>query len=447
MRETPSTYNLQPCHKTSTYKKSKHRGRSQSHPFINYIRKLAGAFKIFSFWEKKPSGTVTRSSKSDKKVGISFSNDVSTGNSSKSSSSFKFSNSYSSSSNRSGPVGTLTCSIEEIFKATANFSSTNKIGEGGFGTVYKGKLMDGSLVAVKRAKKNDYDKLLSMEFKNEVLALSKIEHLNLVRLHGYVEHGDERIIVLEYVGNGNLREHLDGTRGNGLEIAQRLDVAIDVAHAIAYLHMYSDPPIIHRDIKASNILITEKLRAKVADFGFARLSTEDPGVTHISTMIKGTTGYLDPEYLRTYTLTEKSDVYSFGVLLVEIVTGRPPIDQKRPLKERVTTRWAIQKLKEKEAIVAMDPMLRRSPSSNMVVDKVLELASRCLSSHRQSRPSMKECAEVLWKIRKDFKDITLSSSFASAPHQSANFPHRNAKKSREQTFGIQDGENYKFISA
>ncbi|WCJ42929.1 calmodulin-binding receptor-like cytoplasmic kinase 1 [Euphorbia peplus] len=404
MRATPSPYNLQSCRKTS-----KQHGRSQSRPFINYIRKLAGVFAIFSFRRKKPSETVTRSSNSDNRVGGIPS---STGNSSQNSSGFKFSSSYSSSSYRSGPIGTLAFSIEEIFKATANFSSANKIGEGGFGIVYKGKLMDGSLVAVKRAKKNNYDKHVAMEFKNEILTLSKIEHLNLVKLHGYVEHGDERLIVVEYVGNGTLREHLDGVQGIGLEVAQRLDIAIDVAHAITYLHMYSDPPIIHRDIKSSNILITEKLRAKVADFGFARLTTEDLGVTHISTQIKGTTG--------------------------------TPIDQKRPSKERVTTRWAMQKLKEKEAILAMDPMLRRSPSSNMVVEKVLELASRCLSSDRQSRPSMKECAELLWKIRKDFKE---TSSFPYATHQSANFPQRNAKKSREQTFGIQDGEMYKFISA
>ncbi|RWW10499.1 hypothetical protein GW17_00025953 [Ensete ventricosum] len=120
------------------------------------------------------------------------------------------------------------------------------------------------------------------------------------------------------------------TRGNGLEIGQRLNIAIDVAHAVAYLHT---------DIKASNILLTDKLRAKVADFGFARLAAEDPEATHVSTQIKGTAGYLDPEYLRTYQLTEKSDVYSFGVLLVEIVTGRRPIERNRDNRERVTTRW------------------------------------------------------------------------------------------------------------
>lgn len=160
-------------------------------------------------------------------------------------------------------------------------------------------------------------------------------------------------------------------RGGVLEIGARLDIMIDVAHAITYLHTYTgkiiflihitaclchtimlvfclsyhiivhvaDPPIIHRDIKSTNILITDKLRAKVADFGFARLGAEDPAATHISTQIKGTAGYLDPEYLKTYQLTEKSDVYSFGVLLVEMITGRHPIESNRTINERITTRW------------------------------------------------------------------------------------------------------------
>eukprot|EP00257_Ricinus_communis_P025919 XP_025013333.1 calmodulin-binding receptor-like cytoplasmic kinase 1 [Ricinus communis] len=339
MKKTSSPCNLQSSHRKHSSIISKDHGSPPTHPVLNYIRKVVGAFTVLVFWRKKATGAVTGAKKSNNRVeGASFSTDISTG-SSKSSSRFKFSSSYGSSSTTSGLVGTVSFTLEEIYKATENFSPINKIGDGGFGTVYKGKLKDGSLVAVKRAKKNDYDKRLSLEYRNEVLTLSKIEHLNLVRLFGYAEHRDERIIVVEYVGNGTLREHLDGTRGDGLELAERLDIAIDVAHAVTYLHMYTDPPIIHRDIKASNILITEKLRAKVADFGFARLTAGDPSATHISTNIKGTTGYLDPEYLRTYQLTEKSDVYSFGVLLVELVTGRYPIDQKRPLKERVTIRW------------------------------------------------------------------------------------------------------------
>ncbi|XP_064948672.1 calmodulin-binding receptor-like cytoplasmic kinase 1 [Musa acuminata AAA Group] len=305
---------------------------------------------------------------------------------------------------------TIRFSIEEINKATSNFASENRIGQGGFGAIYKGKLKDGTLIAVKRARKNMYDVHLSVEFKSEIETLSKVEHLNLVRFLGCLETDNERLILVEYVSNGNLREHLDGTRGNGLEIGQRLNIAIDVAHAVAYLHTYADHPIIHRDIKASNILLTDKLRAKVADFGFARLAAEDPEATHVSTQIKGTAGYLDPEYLRTYQLTEKSDVYSFGVLLVEIVTGRRPIERNRDNRERVTTRWAIRRFKEGDAVMAMDPRLRRSPAAVGATQRVLGLAERCMEKDRRSRPSMRECAEVLWGIRRDSQSMLQSSS-------------------------------------
>ncbi|XVF33293.1 hypothetical protein REPUB_Repub17cG0156300 [Reevesia pubescens] len=246
---------------------------------------------------------------------------------------------YSNSTKERG-LGNMKFTMDEVFKATRNFSPAFKIGQGGFGTVYKGRLDDGTFVAIKRAKKSVYDKHLGVEFQSEIKTLAQVEHLNLVRFYGFLEHGDERIVVVEYVPNGTLREHLDGAHGKVLDLAARLDIAIDVAHAITYLHMYTDHPIIHRDIKSSNILLTEKFRAKVADFGFARLAADtDSGETHVSTQVKGTAGYLDPEYLRTYQLTEKSDVYSFGVLLVELVTGRRPIEAKRELKERITTKW------------------------------------------------------------------------------------------------------------
>ncbi|XP_062090373.1 calmodulin-binding receptor-like cytoplasmic kinase 2 [Humulus lupulus] len=303
--------------------------------------------------------------------------------------------------------------MEGIYKVTRNFSPSFKIGQGGFGTVYKGRLADGTTVAIKRAKKSVYDKHLGVEFQSEIRTLAQVEHLNLVKFYGCLEHGDERIVVVEYVPNGTLREHLDCVHGNILDLAARLDIAIDVAHAITYLHMYTDHPIIHRDIKSSNILLTENFRAKVADFGFARLAADtDSGATHVSTQVKGTAGYLDPEYLRTYQLTEKSDVYSFGVLLVELVTGRRPIEAKRELKERITVKWAVKKFADGDAPSILDPKLEHSAGNSLAVEKLLELALQCLAPRRQSRPSMRRCAEILWSIRKDYKEL-LGSDFRS----------------------------------
>ncbi|KAJ4766913.1 Calmodulin-binding receptor-like cytoplasmic kinase 2 [Rhynchospora pubera] len=294
-------------------------------------------------------------------------------------------------------------SINQIYRATSNFSAENQIGQGGFGTVYKGRFRDGSLIAIKRAKKIMYDNQLSAEFRSEIETLSKIEHFNLVRFLGYLEHEDERLIMVEYVNNGSLREHLDGIRGDVLELLPRLNIATDIAHAVAYLHEYADHPIIHRDIKSSNILLTDTFRAKVADFGFARLAPDNPDATHVSTQVKGTAGYVDPEYIRTYQLTEKSDVYSFGVLLVELVTGRRPIERGKDQTERMTTKWAIRKYREGDTVIAMDTKLRRSPASVRAVEKMMKLAEECMNPSRKSRPSMRKCGEDLWAIRRDFQ--------------------------------------------
>ncbi|KAL2317525.1 hypothetical protein Fmac_031401 [Flemingia macrophylla] len=409
-------------------------------------KKCVAVFSVFLSGKRKTASNdvenVERKNTSKVRGVASSSIDLSSESNTKNSSKWKFSYSYASSSTASGQLEIGNFSFEEIYKSTSKFSPDNEIGQGGFGTVYKGKLNDGTLVAVKRAKKDVIRTHLS-EFKNEIYTLSQIEHRNLVRLYGYLEHGDEKIIVVEYVGNGNLREHLDGIRGEGLELGERLDIAIDVAHAITYLHMYTDNPIIHRDIKASNILISENLKAKVADFGFARLS-DDPTATHISTQVKGTAGYMDPEYLRTYQLTEKSDVYSFGVLLVEIITGRHPIEPKRPIDERVTIRWAMKMMKHGDAVFAMDPRLRRNPASIKAVKKVLKLALQCVAPSKQSRPRMKNCAEVLWEIRKSFSD-EMNSDHPSLPyHHSENFPRR--EKNKHTMFGIEDDDSHKFVS-
>ncbi|XP_063944576.1 calmodulin-binding receptor-like cytoplasmic kinase 2 isoform X2 [Daucus carota subsp. sativus] len=308
--------------------------------------------------------------------------------------------------------GTTKFTIGEILQATRNFSPNLKIGHGGFGTVYKGRLEDGTFVAVKRATKSVHDRHLGLEFQSEIVTLKQVEHLNLVKFYGYLIHEDEKLVVVEYVPNGTLREHLEvlcinaGMHGAVLDFAKRLDVATDVAHAVTYLHMYSDHPIIHRDIKSSNILLTENFRAKVADFGFARIVADgESDATHISTQVKGTAGYLDPEYLTTFQLTEKSDVYSFGVLLVELMTGRRPIEPKRELKEKITARWAMKKFTEGDAILVLDPRLERSPANNVALEKILELALQCLAPHKKSRPRMRRCAEVLWSIRKEYRQI------------------------------------------
>ncbi|CAK9189867.1 unnamed protein product [Sphagnum troendelagicum] len=292
-------------------------------------------------------------------------------------------------------VGALSFTMAELNRMTSNFSESHKIGQGGFGSVYQGKLHDGRLVAIKRAKKTR----VSTEFENEVNMLSQVEHLNLVKLIGYLEEGDERILVTEYVTNGNLRRHLDVI----LDMSTRLDIAIDIAHALTYLHYYTDRPIIHRDVKSSNILLTESNRAKVADFGFSRAGPSELGSTHVSTQVKGTAGYLDPEYLTTYQLNVKSDVYSFGILLIELFTGRRPIEINRPSDERVTVRWAFTKFVDGKLRHILDPNIRKTATVMAILPGLFELAISCVAPSKTERPNMKEVQESLWNIRKAYQ--------------------------------------------
>lgn len=297
-------------------------------------------------------------------------------------------------------VGSVNLSIQQILRATQNFSPSFKLGEGGFGMVYRAVLPDGHVVAVKRAKKDQFAGPRD-EFSNEVDLLAKIDHRNLVRLLGFTDKGNERIIITEYVPNGTLREHLDGQHGRVLDFNQRLEIAIDVAHALTYLHLYAEKTIIHRDVKSSNILLTDSYRAKVSDFGFARSGPSDTEKTHISTKVKGTAGYLDPEYLRTYQLTPKSDVFSFGILLVEIISARRPVELKRTPEERITIRWTFKKFNEGNTREILDPLLEDHVDDE-VLEKLLSLAFQCAAPTRDDRPTMKEVGEQLWEIRKEY---------------------------------------------
>ncbi|KAK1413982.1 hypothetical protein QVD17_29719 [Tagetes erecta] len=294
-------------------------------------------------------------------------------------------------------IGSVHLTLRQAARATQNFSPTLKLGEGGFGTVYKAQLQDGQTVAIKRASKEHSDALRS-EFRSEIELLAKIEHRNLVKLLGYVDKGNERLIITEYVPNGTLREHLDGIHGSCLDFSQRLEISIDIAHGLTYLHLYAEKQIIHRDVKSSNILLTERMRAKVADFGFARLGDTEPGKTHVMTKVKGTVGYLDPEYMRTFKLTPKSDVYSFGVLLVEILTGRRPVDSRRLPDEKVTIRWAFGKHHNGETMDLVDPQIREAVDEK-IFKKMLDLAFQCAAPTRADRPDMKAVGERLWAIR------------------------------------------------
>lgn len=216
-------------------------------------------------------------------------------------------------------------SSQEMKRATHNFAKERLLGSGGFGDVYKGVLAGGTVVAVKSAKVGNMKGI--EQVLNEVRVLSQVNHRGLVMLLGCCVETEQPLLVYEYIPNGTLLDHLKGDRGVFLDWHRRLKVAVQTAEGLAYLHSAANPPIYHRDVKSSNILLDADLNARVSDFGLSRLAKAD--MSHISTCAQGTLGYLDPEYYRNYQLTAKSDVYSFGVVLLELVTSQKAIEFAR----------------------------------------------------------------------------------------------------------------------
>ncbi|XP_024968032.1 wall-associated receptor kinase-like 20 [Cynara cardunculus var. scolymus] len=283
---------------------------------------------------------------------------------------------------------------KEIKKATNNFSKDRLLGTGGFGEVYKGILEDSTVVAVKCAKVGNAkgtDQVL-----NEVRILCQVNHRGLVRLLGCCVELEQPLLVYEYIPNGTLLEHLKGQYSTGgLSWTHRLNIARDTAEGLAYLHFSAVPPIYHRDVKSSNILLDEKMNAKVADFGLSRLAQAD--LSHVTTCAQGTLGYLDPEYYRNYQLTDKSDVYSFGVVLLELLTSEKAIDFNRP-PDDVNLAIYVKRIVEEERLLdAVDPNLKKGASKlELETMKALGfLAVGCLEERRQNRPSMKEVTEEI----------------------------------------------------
>lgn len=286
-----------------------------------------------------------------------------------------------------------------IEKATNGFSEKQRLGNGAYGTVYAGKLHCDEWVAVKRIKNRDTDSI--EQVMNEIKLLSSVSHPNLVRLLGCCIERDRQILVYEYMPNGTLSQHLQKERGKGLPWTVRLTIAAETAHAIAYLHSAVNPPIYHRDIKSSNILLDYSYNSKVADFGLSRLGMVESELSHISTAPQGTPGYLDPQYHQNFHLSDKSDVYSFGVVLVEIITGQKVVDFSRSHTEINLAALAVDRIGRGCVDEIIDPILdpHRDAWTLSSIHKVAELAFRCLAFHSDMRPSMTEVAEELERIR------------------------------------------------
>ncbi|KAF8015419.1 hypothetical protein BT93_H1044 [Corymbia citriodora subsp. variegata] len=287
-------------------------------------------------------------------------------------------------------------SEEDLQRATDNYSQSRFLGEGGFGTVYKGMLPDGTIVAVKKSKIIDRGQI--EHFINEVIVLSQVNHRNIVKLMGCCLETKLPLLVYEFIPNGTLSQHIhQQDKDCSLSWEDRYRIACEVARAVAYMHSAASIPIYHRDIKPSNILLDEKYTAKVSDFGTSRPVPFDK--THLTTAVQGTFGYLDPEYFQSSQFTDKSDVYSFGVVLVELLTGHKPTSFSGDEEGRHLVASFILLMKECHLTKILDPVVTNEAKAEEVL-AVAMLAVRCLRLNGRKRPTMREVAMELEGLRK-----------------------------------------------
>ncbi|PWA62127.1 serine/threonine-protein kinase, active site protein [Artemisia annua] len=279
---------------------------------------------------------------------------------------------------------------EELKRATNNYEESRIIGKGGYGTVYKGVLSDNRMVAIKKAKIADQTESQIEQFINEVVILSQINHRNVVKLIGCCLETEVPLLVYEFISNGTLSDHIHNeSKSLAITWDIRLRIATETAGALSYLHSAASVPIIHRDVKPMNILLDDSYIAKVADFGASRLIPMDQ--LELATIVQGTIGYLDPEYMQTSQLTDKSDVYSFGVVLVELLTGKKVLSFDRPENERNLGTLFLSSLKKGRLLQVLDEQLQLNEVPNEII-QVSRLAERCLHLKGDERPTMKELA-------------------------------------------------------
>lgn len=282
--------------------------------------------------------------------------------------------------------------LKELEVATGGFSEENVVGEGGYGVVFRGVLPDGSVVAVKNLLNNKGQ--AEKEFKVEVEAIGKVRHKNLVGLVGYCADGAQRMLVYEYIDNGNLEQWLHGDVGpiSPLTWDIRMRIAIGTAKGLSYLHEGLEPKVVHRDIKSSNILLDKTWNPKVSDFGLAKLLGS--GANYVTTRVMGTFGYVSPEYASTGMLNEGSDVYSFGILLMEIITGRSPVDYSRPPGEMNLVDWFKGMVASRRGEELLDPLIEVKPSPR-ALKRALLVCLRCIDLDASKRPKMGQIVHML----------------------------------------------------
>ncbi|XBI18432.1 hypothetical protein VPH35_060217 [Triticum aestivum] len=325
--------------------------------------------------------------------------------------------------------------LRDLEFATNRFAKSNILGEGGYGVVYKGRLMNGTEVAVKKILNNVGQ--AEKEFRVEVEAIGHVRHKNLVRLLGYCVEGIHRMLVYEYVNNGNLEQWLHGAMSQHgiLSWESRTKILLGTAKALAYLHEAIDPKVVHRDIKSSNILIDTEFNSKVSDFGLAKLLDSD--ASHINTRVMGTYGYsslstpsplifsvllethliiflpddryVAPEYANSGMLNEKSDIYSFGVVLLECITARDPVDYSKPADESNLVEWLKMMVSTKRAEEVVDPGLEVKPPKRALKRAIL-VGLKCVDPDADKRPKMSHVVQMLEAVQKAYQEKQALSS-------------------------------------
>ncbi|XP_050252584.1 wall-associated receptor kinase 2-like [Quercus robur] len=284
---------------------------------------------------------------------------------------------------------------EELKKATNNYDESRVLGQGGYGTVYRGVLSDNTVVAIKKSKIGDQSQI--EQFINEMIVLTQINHRNVVKLFGCCLETEVPLLVYEFITNGTLFNHVhDKSLSSLLSWEKRLKIATEIAEALAYLHSSTSMSIIHRDVKTANILLDDDYIAKVADFGASRLVPFDQ--TQLNTLVQGTLGYLDPEYMQTSQLTEKSDVYSFGVVMAELLTGKKALSFDRPEIDRNLAISFVFAIKEDCLLQIIEDHIV-SEGNIEQLKEIANLSKRCLSLRGEDRPFMKEVAKELERLR------------------------------------------------